>query len=396
MNALSCYSILLSAALLELPAARLETLSGERVEGQLKEINDATVTLSVAEAPRSIPVTEILQLELTPATPATPVQPTEPAAEELHVALHDGTKLAATKFEIKSSKVRFESALVGPLQAPVAGLSYVRFASGTAKAEEAWTALLQKESKRDVLVIRKGDVIDHLTGVIGDVGTKVNFLLDGEDVPVSREKVFGLIYARRTTTAPKPKCQVYSAQGDVLPVSRLSWDGKSLEGRLLSGTEVKIPIEKVQTLDYSLGKLRYLSQMEPREVKYVPFFDVTWTYRRDRNLEGGPIRVGGKTYERGLALHSRTLLRYRLGGEFRRFQTVMGIDQTIERHGNVHVVISGDGKTLHESDVRVKDAPVPLDLDITGVRDLEILVDFGADLKDTGDRLDLADAKVKK
>ena len=73
----------------------------------------------------------------------------------------------------------------------------------------------------------------------------------------------------------------------------------------------------------------------------------------------------------------------------------MGIDQAVAPLGNVHVVISGDGKTLLESDVRGSDQPQNLDLDVAGVRDLEILVDFGGDL-DIADHLDLADAKVIK
>lgn len=75
----------------------------------------------------------------------------------------------------------------------------------------------------------------------------------------------------------------------------------------------------------------------------------------------------------------------------------MGIDASVASNGmgDVHVVISGDGKTLLEADVQGRHAPKPLDLDVTGVRDLEILVDFGGDL-DIADHLDLAEARVIK
>ena len=61
----------------------------------------------------------------------------------------------------------------------------------------------------------------------------------------------------------------------------------------------------------------------------------------------------------------------------------------------MHVVISGDGNPLFEADVRGSDPPRELDLDVTDVRDLEILVDFGGDL-DISDHLDLAEARVIK
>jgi hypothetical protein len=118
-------------------------------------------------------------------------------------------------------------------------------------------------------------------------------------------------------------------------------------------------------------------------------------YRRDRSLDGKPLSLGGKTYARGLAIHSKTTLRYRIAGEFTRLKAVMGIDDSVCRQYGVRVVISGDGKALFEGDVRGTDAPRPLDLDVAGVRDLEILVDFGGDL-DSCDHLDLADAKLLK
>ena len=56
---------------------------------------------------------------------------------------------------------------------------------------------------------------------------------------------------------------------------------------------------------------------------------------------------------------------------------------------------SGEGKILFEADVRGTDAPQVLDLDVTGIRFLEILVDFGREF-DIADHLDLGDAKLIK
>jgi hypothetical protein len=71
----------------------------------------------------------------------------------------------------------------------------------------------------------------------------------------------------------------------------------------------------------------------------------------------------------------------------------MGIDALVGRRGNVRVVISADGKPLLETDVRGIDKPRLVDLDVSGRRELQILVDFGKDL-DIADHLDLADARL--
>jgi hypothetical protein len=71
----------------------------------------------------------------------------------------------------------------------------------------------------------------------------------------------------------------------------------------------------------------------------------------------------------------------------------MGIDALVGRRGNVRVVISADGNPLLETDVRGTDKPRLVDLDVSGRRELQILVDFGKDL-DIADHLDLADARL--
>ena len=60
------------------------------------------------------------------------------------------------------------------------------------------------------------------------------------------------------------------------------------------------------------------------------------------------------------------------------------------------VEIRGDGRVLFAADVKAGDAPQLVELLIEGVVDLEILVDFGRDNSDIGDRIHLCDAKLVK
>jgi hypothetical protein len=84
-----------------------------------------------------------------------------------------------------------------------------------------------------------------------------------------------------------------------------------------------------------------------------------------------------------------------MAGEYRRFQAVMGIEQLVGKNGNVHVVIRADNDVLYEGDVDGKDVPIPLDFEVSGKRDLEILVDFGAGTA-IYDHLALAGARLVK
>ena len=113
-------------------------------------------------------------------------------------------------------------------------------------------------------------------------------------------------------------------------------------------------------------------------------------------MEGKPLRLNQKTYARGLAIHSKTELRYRLGGEYRRLQAMVGIDDEITKFGATTVRVIGDRKPLYAADFAPRQPAIPLDLDVTGVIELEILVDWGPDGSDIGDRIHLADARLVK
>lgn len=384
-------SALLLLTALDAVPVEVGNLAGEEFRGRLQSLTEREIVLETEQGTRRVPVSELMQVRFAEAASAAPEQ--RPPFE---VRLVDGSVLHCT--EVGSANERLSVAVpgLGQFAVPITAVASIRLGAADAAVDDAWDALHERDVRDDMLVVRKGDVLDHLAGVVGDIDEKaIKFLLDGDTIPVNRQKAFGVIYFRRNSEFGEPVCRIELTGADSVQAKAVTLDQGRLRATLLAGSEVTVPLDRIRTLDFSLGKVQYLSQMEPREVSYTPFFDVTWKYRRDQNLDGGPIRLGSTTYARGLCIHSRTLLKYRIGGEYRRFRAVMGIDQAVAGKGDVHVVISGDGKPLLEADVRGSDEPQPIDLDVRGVRDLEILVDFGGDL-DIADHLDLADAKVIK
>ena len=160
----------------------------------------------------------------------------------------------------------------------------------------------------------------------------------------------------------------------------------------------------VVRIDYSRGKVVYLGELEPETVDWTPYFGPAdnirsrakflWP-RENRSLDSGPLQLDGRPYEKGIAIHSRTRLTYHLAGDFRRFKATAGIDDSVRPAGHVRLVLHGDGRVLFQADVAGTDPPRPLDLDVSSVRRLTILVDFGENL-DTADHLDLCQARVVK
>jgi len=280
----------------------------------------------------------------------------------------------------------------------------LRFTPPNAKFDPLWEQLLEKGTKSDMIVLQKAEVLDHLDGVVGAIDEQtIKFLLDGDEIPVKREKAFGIIYARKPYNG-KLTARVQFANGDSIAAKSVTSNGDEWKVTSLVGQTWTLAASDISLVDYSLGKVVYLSTMEPRNVKYTPFIqfdgqtEFYWKFRRDRSLEGKPLRLGQKTYSRGLAIHSKTELRYRLGGEYRRFQALLGIDDEITNTnwGATAVRIVGDRRELYAGECRPRQSPIPLDLDVSDVVELDIIVDFGPDKSDISDRIHLADARLVK
>jgi hypothetical protein len=144
------------------------------------------------------------------------------------------------------------------------------------------------------------------------------------------------------------------------------------------------------------GRRVYLSETTPDQVVEEGEFGVVWPWSRDRNLDGSPLKLGGVRYDRGIVVHSKALLAWNLDGGYTRLRALVGIADIVADQGDCAAGLVADGKELwHRDSVKGGDKPIPLDLDLTGVRRLELHVDYGARF-DIGDHLALADSYLVK
>lgn len=109
--------------------------------------------------------------------------------------------------------------------------------------------------------------------------------------------------------------------------------------------------------------------------------------------DGGPLRIGGQLYEKGLGTHAPSDVGFTLGGRCSRFSAVAGIDSEMKRAGSVQFKVIGDGQVLAQTDVLSgADAPQALDVDLSGVQELRLVADAGDN--SGSDHADWGDAKV--
>lgn len=416
-------AILLAAVLLaELPQVDVLLLSGQpRIEraagaggfvrlvrsrqtGRLLELTSDVIRLQTAPGRSTeIPVREAESLDLSATgTPA------DAAGAATWLRLADGSILAAGACEVSSRTARITSPQLGDFSLPRLQLAAVRFQPAAGALAAAWSDLVEKQQPRDLLVVhRRGNALDTLEGAVAGIDAEaIRFLVDGEQVAVPRGKAFGVVLGRAEGVPKLPHCTVRFADGSSVHFQTLTFDGAEWSGTLAAGANVAGRWSQVESITFGRSAAVWLSELPPRKVEFTPLFDDAaerslFRFRTDRNLEGQPLRLGGNAFRRGLWIHSKTHLAYRLGGEYRRFQAVAGIDDAVAERGwgEVRVAITGrkpDDRTsvLWEADVRAADKPLILDLDVTDVIELEVLVDFGGALNNVGDHFVLADAKL--
>src|SRR5262249_42040729 len=120
-----------------------------------------------------------------------------------------------------------------------------------------------------------------------------------------------------------------------------------------------------------------------------PFLDLSWPLRNDRNVSGGFLALRGSEYPRGLGVHSRSSVTYRLDGKYRRVHAVLGIADGTAGEGGGGFEVAVCWKRAFKSAAPTGPSARPLvdRLDVSGAKVLTLSVDYATQ----GDILDHAD-----
>jgi NPCBM/NEW2 domain-containing protein len=397
-------NLLLSAALVTSAAEfEVQTVDGQSAVGRIAQLNAQQLVLETSGGPSTFATSALAGLTR---------KPMPPAADRklaIQVELVDQSLLAASGYTVRGGMAQLVLTGGAKLEVPTRAIRWVRFVAATdadEKLTKQWSEITETKADGDLLVVRKSGSLDYLEGVQGDIDAdKCNFELDKEPVPVPRAKVEGVVYFHSAATGlPEAAGELHSLDGSRLAIGKVELADGKITIATPAGVTLSLALEDISRFDFSSGKIAYLSDLDPESATHVPYLGFAeepaalrefYKYRRDIGFEQNPLRLDGKTYRKGLSLASRSVLVYKLPGKFRLFRGTIGIDDSVRETGDVHVTIKGDGKTLWEGDVRGVDPARELELEIAGVKRLEVLVDYGGGL-DIGDRLDLCEARVTK
>lgn len=294
----------------------------------------------------------------------------------------------------------------GKVSIPLTNLQSIGAVGFQPTLEQEVTAV--KEKDHDVILTRDGDVA---VGVVESVGA---------DGIVLKSEVFGqvIIPLRRIGMVRFAQYAVEDAEPSYLILVVFMTDGARLTGRLTDISEgtmhlrtlmcgdVRIQMDALKAFYVKNGRFVYLSDLTPVTVTEEPYFQgdiFLFPYQKDLTCTGSPMTLNGKRYFKGLGVHSRCKLTYRLNGEYSVFVSDVGVDDEVlqqsVRFGGIgsvvfRVIVDGQAAT---KDIVKKPGQPPdrVRVDVRGAQELTLVVDWGDDYYEF-DRANWAGARLVK
>ena len=412
---------------LSAPEVTVRGIGGETITGKLLDWTESAMTVEAGEGERQIENEALAVVTFVPAAGSTPADAS--ATSAIQIEFVDRSELMSSNFTSADREAAITGATSGEHRFPLDSVRSVRFPLSDPGLLRAWDRLRKRPRRVDRLAVRKGEEIDYVDGVISRVTPqRVDFLLDGELIPVKRTKLVGLLFADRKVAAMRPaRCQLSTRDGSSLVLSGWEYQPDHLVVKTPAGLLLPLPYAQLREIDFLRERIVYLSQIKPLRAEWTPYLAAGnlgptlsgfYTPQRERTGEvadrastagrfeivtlpledpaDGSLRPPEvESYREGLAIHSKSRLVFDLPRDAQRFEARVGIDARTAHLGSVDLEILADGESLFTEEISGETGPRDVSVDIEGAQRLEIRVGFGKNL-DLGDRVNFCNARIVK
>jgi hypothetical protein len=381
------------------PVFAARTADGSVVKGSWRQLkSDWSVRLGAAEGELISGVNLLSVRRLDVSLPPLPL--------DQHLILANGDRIPFRSLRLAEEKIHFRHDHLAQGQdasLPLAAVSVLWYIAPdkTIDAEKMRRRLTAETRTRDIVCLRNGDTIAGvLTGL--ESGNAV-VEVDKRRVTVKLAQAAYIAFNTELADALRPK-GAYArlilrdnrpGRGGRMSLTSASADDATLTATTVFGARLRVPLRDIASLDLRQGSSVYLSDIKESKYVFQPFLDAKWPFAVDGNVAEHDLLMAGSTYDKGIGMHSHSRLTYRLSGAYRRFESLVGLDDKDGQDGDVRIRVLADGETLLDRALTSRDGAVPVSLSMKGVRELTLEVDFGGG-GDVHDVVNWADARLVK
>jgi len=387
--------ILVVILLLAAPAwtDELKMLSGKSLSGTLEKITDSAIILKAGDKSAETPLPQVLELTLRPGKSV-------PSANKyIEVQLLDESILYCTKATFSAKDVQLELTSGGIVKAPLTALvTFLRDAQDE-NLKKQWAKLLTEKTRFDRIFVLKDGDLNPLKGALGAIDESkqsIKFKIEGgKEIEPELDNVQGMQFVRTDLPTEVSLCKVIDIDGNVVVASKLGYSGDRMNVTTPFGQKLTLDPKRLARVDFNFGRLTYLSDLDAK-IADAPLLGGFNPLRKDTNLDGGPIMLQEKKYDKGLSMYAGVELRYDLAGKYKEFKALVGADSGIaeEGQGKVTVTIYCDSEKRNTFEVSTK-APIPIAVNVKDVTTLKIVVS-GSNLTNYSGHATLANALVSQ
>jgi hypothetical protein len=379
---------------------RVARLAGAPVEGAFASVGPGGVVVA-GQAP--IPLDQVIDVRF----PAVPLPKARAEGVSLRVHLRGGETLVGVLVAGDSEGVTLRPVDLPEARVPFDWILRIEVDESSKDPCAEPTKGRPPREGADVIHARSGDafpgtlVSASAAGVVMETGRDRRQTVPWTDVMVLH-----------LDEAPLPPAEGLVAEVETVGGSRLvaatvEGDARRVRVATRAGLETEVPVSSIAAIRWSGGSFVYASDL-PHESTFEPFYGDDHTKvlsawfrggaRVDRRPTGCPIRLGGTTYRHGFAVHSKSTITVPLGGAYKTFSAVFGIDDetlgsTSGEKGDVTARVLADGKEVWSSKGSVRGGEAPRTVgpvSVEGAQALVLEVDYGERMGSM-DRADWAD-----
>lgn len=375
------------------PVFIVRTADGSRLQGRWHQLkSDGSLRLGKGEGKwiAGADVLSVRRLDV----------PLPPLPMDQHLILANGDRIPFRDLRLDKEKFHFRHDNLEEgkdVSVPLAAVAVLWYAAPdkTLDAEKLRRRLCAGTRTRDAVCLRNGDIV---SGVLTELDAdKATIEVDKRRTTVKASQVAYIAFNTELADTLRPKGPYARLifRGGRMFVTSVSVDETTLRATTAFGAHLQTPLHDVIALDPQHTHFVYLSDLKESKYTFQPFLDAAWPFTVDGNVAGHDLLLAGSSYEKGIGMHSQSRLTYRLSGAYRRFEALAGLDENDGRGGAVRLRVWADGAALWDRTVTSQDGAVAVGLNIKGVRELTLEVDFG-DGGDVRDVVNWADARLTK